>query len=144
MPWTDCKLKLAITNEDGMNKLRFFQPPFGGELAIVRLPRSGAILSSEFGGNPPLFARIVLWIVCGARDYVPLVAVESPSKPYTFARFYRCIDRKNRERTFAAVGEVKSDSGATFLVKSEDFEIINQQLLQLKQEAQQVGPSNGG
>ena len=136
MPWTDCQLKLAITNENGINMLRFYQPPWGGELAIVRLPKAHGVLSPKFISRPPLFARVVLWIVCGATNYVPLFAVESPSKPYTFARFYRCEDRRNRERTFAEVGEVKSDSGATFLVKDEDFQTIQKQLLQLKQEGE--------
>ena len=137
MPWTDCKLKLDITDEGGMHKLRFYQPPYGGELAVVRIPRSQEVRSHKLCEYPSLFARIVLWIVCGARNYVPIFCVESNTKPYTFARFYRCTDRTNRERTFAAIGEVKSDSGATFLVKAEDYETIVQQLSQLEQEAEQ-------
>ena len=132
MPWTDCKLNLAITNESGINILKFSQPPWGSNLTTVRLPESHDAISTNFHTRPSWFAKSILWIVCGVKDYVPILAVESPTKPHTFARFYRCKDRRGRQRTFAEVGEPNSDSGATFIVKEEDFCVIQKQLLQLQ------------
>ena len=98
-------------------------------------------ISRNFQVRPSWFAKVILWIVCGAKNYVPILAVESPTTPYTFARFYRCEDRRNRQRTFAAVGEINSDSGATFMVKEDDFNVIQKQLLHLltNKKGEQVG-----
>lgn len=116
--------------------LRFSQPPFDGELTVVRLFGLREVLSPRFGGNPPLVGRIMFWIFCGAHNYMPIFAVESLDKHYTFAKFYRCTDRRSRGRTLAVVGEVKSDRGAIFLVNADDFKIITQRLSRLKQEAE--------
>lgn len=138
MPWPDLNLKLSITRESDLYILNFTQPPWGGHLTTVRLPATSHPLFTSLTTQSSSFQKTIFWIICGTKDYVPLIAIESPSKPFTFARFYRCTDRKKRQRIFAEVGEPHSDSGATFMVKESDVCLIQQQFanLQINQESQ--------
>ena len=122
--FSDCRLKLEKSVKDGMNVLRFTQPPWGSYLATI--------VTSELthDGNevvvrvPSWFARSIFWISSGLRDYELIYSIKNNVKPHHHAVFYRCIDRKGRTRYLADIGEVDSDAGCTFVVVQEDLEAV--------------------
>ena len=68
----------------------------------------------------------------GIRNYQLIYRLVSDNKPYHYANFYRCHDRKKRDRFFAEVYEADSEFGGSFLITRENYVKFSSQIEKLQ------------
>lgn len=136
MSWSDCHLKMLVTFDADSCKLKFIQPPTNEVLADFNITKEQLRTSFNGDARPNLMARMLFWLTSGLRDFTPCITIESHMQPCGLARFYQCMDRKGRNRVFAEVMDQNHD-GAIFILKDEDFFIIEKQVEDIKNQAEQ-------
>ena len=136
MHWSECKLSLKSTRDDGKIILRFTQPLWGinGHVCTIKKGSGEPILERAFDEVPDFFTRIVFKITHGLRDYQPRACVRNHSEPRDAVRFYECRDRRGRTRKFVYATEPKTDGGGSFVVRDDDFDRVMSELSMLDME----------
>ena len=136
MPWSDCQLRMLVTGDGDSCKLKFIQPPTNEVLADIITSREQLRSRLDITGRPNAMYRLIFWIASGLRGFTPCMTIESHTQPKGLARFYRCIDRKGRNRIFAEVMHQGIHEGAVFIVNDEDYSIIESQLQNIKNQGE--------
>ena len=129
----DCRLKLQISEDGDVCTYKFTQPPFGGYLATIRTKHVLSCHNHSANILPNWFSRLVFSVTSGIRNYESVCRLVSDEKPYNYANFYRCHDRRRRDRFFAEIHEVDSECGCSFLIAKEDFDKVSSQIDRLLQ-----------
>lgn len=125
----DCGLSLKVVSKANQTLLKFTQSPLSGELATIPVDLSGDEWWQAVAEQQPHgLSRFIFWVTSGLGDFEHLLGIVAEKEPYHSAHFYRCLDRKKRERFFAEIHEAGSETGASFIVKKEDFERVRAQL----------------
>jgi hypothetical protein len=141
MPWSDCNLSMLVTCDHDTCKLKFIQPPQNEVLADITTTKEQLRSCLNIAVRPNSLARILFWIASGLHDYTPCLAIESSMQTLGFARFYRCVDRKGRNRIFAEVADQDHD-GAIFILNERDYSTIEGQVQNIKNQGEQAASSN--
>ncbi|MBK1829053.1 hypothetical protein [Haloferula rosea] len=125
----NCQLNLDISREGDVFAFRFKQPPFGGYLATIRTKKIEQHDPGQSSSDiPSWFTRLGFSLTSGIKNYELACRLVDDEKPYDYANFYRCRDRRNRERFFAEINEAETDCGCSFLISTESFEGVLSQI----------------
>ena len=125
----NCRLKLDISAEGDVFALKFTQPPFGGYLATIHTNKiEQHHLGHSSSDIPGWLTRLVFSLTSGIKEYELTYRLVNNEKPYHYANFYRCRDRRNRERFFAEIYEFDSDCGCSFLIARENYDVVSSQI----------------
>ncbi len=135
MSWSECKPVLESESLGGGRlSLKFSLLSFGIHSFLCKIEKeSGEILMEKFTGRPSAGSRFFFRVTHGLKDFEPLFRVASSKRDGDSIEFYRCKDRRNRERIFGCAAVWKGE-GTIFLSKQDYFEKVLARLEELEEE----------
>lgn len=148
MKLSECHLILEHKESEGEIVLQFKTLHLGirRHLCTIRKKSATPMIQTESEIYPNFLTRASYRMIYGVKTFTHDYAVIGDDNQENYIAFFRCTDRRGRNRIFTCASEMPGrDAGGRFFIKKEDYDTITQTLTSIEEDTGELGtPFNGG
>jgi hypothetical protein len=147
MNFSECGLRLHVSEEGGVILLTFWQVTLGfeGYLCSIRRKRGVPFFDQRPDDSPDPITKALFRLIYGLKGFRVDCSIRSDDCEQECIRFFRCSDRKGQTRTFVSATERPGrEAGGSFISDERDFEEVLRRLKQIESKERENSSGNSG